>query len=59
VSTSCGFAVPTFDYTGDRDLLGKWAEARDEDKLRDYRATRNATSIDGLPGYPDAAASAP
>jgi predicted pyridoxine 5'-phosphate oxidase superfamily flavin-nucleotide-binding protein len=59
VSTSCGFAVPTFDYTGDRDLLRTWADARDDDKLRDYRATRNATSIDGLPGYPNAAAPAP
>jgi hypothetical protein len=55
VSTSCGFAVPTYDYTGDRDLLHQWADARDDEKLRNYRATRNATSIDGLPGYPDAA----
>jgi hypothetical protein len=49
VSDSCGYSVPLFDYVGERDLLDRWAENRGEDGLVDYRATRNATSIDGLP----------
>lgn len=49
VSGSCGFAVPLFDYRGDRDSLDKWAEAKDAAKLKEYRKERNALSIDGLP----------
>jgi hypothetical protein len=49
VSDSCGYSVPFFDYAGERDLLDRWAETRGEDGLVDYRATRNAQSIDGLP----------
>ena len=28
VQTSCGFQVPFFEYKGERDLLGKWAEKK-------------------------------
>lgn len=51
VSTSCGYAVPLMDLVGDRDRLLTWAEARGESGLVDYRATRNATSLDGLPAF--------
>jgi Pyridoxamine 5'-phosphate oxidase len=54
VSDSCGFAVPRFDFAGDRDLLERWTEARGPAGLRTYRATRNAASIDGLPALPSA-----
>jgi len=52
VSTSCGFAVPLYDYVGDRQLLTSWAEKRDDAALAEYRERRNAASIDGLPGWP-------
>ncbi|MDP1721090.1 MAG: pyridoxamine 5'-phosphate oxidase family protein [Candidatus Nanopelagicaceae bacterium] len=49
VSSSCGFAVPFFDHVGDRDLLEKWAERKTDEELVNYRATKNKTSVDGLP----------
>jgi hypothetical protein len=49
VSDSCGYAVPLYEFVGDRDLLDRWAEHRGEDKLAESQATRNAESIDGLP----------
>jgi len=50
VSTSCGFAVPMMDLVSDRDRLLEWARAKGDDALVDYRASKNAASIDGLPG---------
>jgi hypothetical protein len=48
ISDSCGFAVPFFDYQGQRDLLDKWTEAKGDVKLKEYRQEKNARSIDGL-----------
>ncbi|WP_017573212.1 pyridoxamine 5'-phosphate oxidase family protein [Nocardiopsis halotolerans] len=53
VSDSCGFSVPLMDLRGDRDLLDRHHEHRDPGYFTDYQRTRNATSIDGLPGMPD------
>jgi hypothetical protein len=50
VSDSCGFGVPVMDLVGERDLLRLGAEKRGPDGLAAYRADKNATSIDGLPG---------
>jgi hypothetical protein len=50
VSTSCGYAVPMMDLVGDRDRLLDWARAKGDDGLVDYRANKNALSIDELPG---------
>lgn len=47
VSDSCGYAVPFMTYAGDRDLLHRWAARKSPAELDEYRATRNATSIDG------------
>ena len=52
VSSSCGTAVPLFEYVEDRDLLLQWTERKSATELNDYHRTRNATSIDGLPGLP-------
>jgi hypothetical protein len=52
VSDSCGFGVPVMDVVGERDLLRRGAERRGPEGLADYRAAKNATSIDGLPGLP-------
>lgn len=49
-SSSCGYAVPRMDYVEDRRALDAFAVKRGPDGLVDYRADRNATSIDGLPG---------
>jgi hypothetical protein len=49
VSDSCGFAVPNLAYAGERGLLDEWAAHRSAEELDEYRCSRNATSIDGLP----------
>ena len=49
VSESCGYGVPFFDYRGERESLDKWAQTQGTAKLEDYRQTKNARSIDGLP----------
>jgi Pyridoxamine 5'-phosphate oxidase len=50
ISDSCGFGVPLMLYEGDRKHLADWAGRKTEDELADYRAKKNAESIDGLPG---------
>ncbi len=49
VQTSCGFAVPLFEYAGDRDQLVKWADTKGEDGVRRYWEDHNQTSLDGKP----------
>jgi predicted pyridoxine 5'-phosphate oxidase superfamily flavin-nucleotide-binding protein len=46
--TSCGFAVPLYDYVSERDTLVRWADTQSDDDLETYKATKNARSIDGL-----------
>ena len=50
VTTSCGYAVPLMDLVDDRERLLDWATSKGEDGLAEYRESKNATSIDGLPG---------
>lgn len=50
-SNSCGFAVPFMDYVEDRQKLADHWTSRGPDVLPDYWAEKNATSIDGLPGF--------
>jgi hypothetical protein len=50
VSDSCGFGVPLMRLEGQRPLLPHWAERKGPEGIAEYRATRNAASIDGLPG---------
>jgi hypothetical protein len=49
VQTSCGFAVPLYEFAGQRETLVKWASAKGEQGLAEYRADKNSCSIDGLP----------
>jgi hypothetical protein len=37
-------------YEGERGQLADWVNRKTEDELAEYRATKNARSIDGLPG---------
>ena len=50
VSDSCGFGVPLMTYDAERTQLAEWAGRKTDDELADYRAKKNAVSIDGLPG---------
>jgi len=52
VSTSCGYAVPLMQYEGERERLLDWARKKGDDGIVDYWASKNAASIDGLPGLP-------
>jgi Pyridoxamine 5'-phosphate oxidase len=49
ITDSCGYAVPLMDLRGERDLLNRWSAKKTPDGLVEYRAERNAVSIDGLP----------
>ena len=48
VQTSCGFGIPLFEYTGERDIHFNWAEKKGEEGLKDYIREKNAVSMDGL-----------
>jgi len=50
VATSCGFGVPRMDLVGPREQLLTFAGRKGPEKMADYRARKNARSIDGLPG---------
>ena len=50
ISDSCGYAVPTFDYMGERDALLRWSDNKGAVGLQAYRSEHNARSIDSLPG---------
>jgi hypothetical protein len=50
ISDSCGYGVPTYEYSAERNALTEWAGRKSEQQLDDYRAQNNARSIDGLAG---------
>ena len=47
--TSCGFGVPLFDYTGEREQLRQWIEKKGPEGIRRYQREKNRLSIDGKP----------
>jgi hypothetical protein len=49
VQTSCGYAVPRYTYSGERDTLARWVEKKGAVGLLDYWREKNQVSIDGLP----------
>lgn len=49
VQTSCGYAVPFFEFKGEREQLTRWADKKGEAGIRAYWADHNQTSLDGLP----------
>lgn len=51
IMSTCGFAVPRFDYQGERENLLEFACNMGEDGMDEYRHKKNQTSIDGLPTY--------
>ncbi len=50
VADSCGYGVPLLRFEGERTRLTEYHEKAGPDGLAEYVATRNAESIDGLPG---------
>ncbi len=50
IADSCGYAVPLYEYRGQRDQLVQYAERLGPDALQASRQERNAHSLDGLPG---------
>ncbi|WP_040948851.1 pyridoxamine 5'-phosphate oxidase family protein [Gorillibacterium massiliense] len=48
VKTSCGFSVPFYDYTGERDTLVKWAERKGDEGIKEYQQEKNRESMDGI-----------
>ena len=54
VSDSCGYGVPLMDYRGEREHQAKSSAKRvrvhGPGAYEDYKAKKNARSIDGLPG---------
>lgn len=51
LQTSCGFAVPLYEFKDDRDKLIEWAKRKGETGIEKYRRDKNQKSIDGLPTY--------
>lgn len=58
IADSCGFAVPLYDYKGERSQLIDYARNKGPDDLAEYRTKKNAQSIDGLDGLRSADAEA-
>ncbi len=51
VQTSCGMAVPYFDYAGNREQLNNLHKKIGEEKVAQYWEEKNQYSIDGIPTY--------
>lgn len=49
VQTSCGFAVPMFDFAGERNTLEAWSINKGRKGISHYWSEKNRTSIDGKP----------
>jgi len=49
VQTSCGMAVPFFDYAGDRDDLNNATIKKGPEGIAEYWLEKNQFSLDGLP----------
>lgn len=58
IQRSCGWAVPNFDYVGDRDILRKHNAKRTQEQFMARRLETNHTSLDGLPGLIDSSGEA-
>ena len=48
VQTSCGMAVPYYDYVGEREQLTNWAVKQGEQGIKEYWQEKNQRSIDDL-----------
>lgn len=51
VQTSCGMAVPSFGYRGEREQLNDWASKKGDTGIKGYWLEKNQLSIDGKPTH--------
>lgn len=51
IMTTCGFAVPKYEFQGHRDALTEFTCKMGEQKMEEYRRERNQRSIDGMPTH--------
>jgi hypothetical protein len=51
IMTTCGFAVPLYEYKAQREALPEFTCKMGEQRMDDYRHERNQWSIDGLPTH--------
>lgn len=49
IQTSCGFAVPIYEFKEERQTLITWARNKGEKGIQEYWQAKNINSIDGLP----------
>ncbi|MEJ2680692.1 MAG: pyridoxamine 5'-phosphate oxidase family protein, partial [Gammaproteobacteria bacterium] len=47
VQTSCGYAVPYYNFVGERPTLTAWTEHKGHEGIHRYWREQNATSLDG------------
>ncbi|MGI8607929.1 MAG: pyridoxamine 5'-phosphate oxidase family protein [Candidatus Dormibacteria bacterium] len=50
ISDSCGYGVPLMSLDRERTQMDDWAAHKGPDGIEEYKASRNAVSIDGLAG---------
>lgn len=50
ISDSCGWGVPLYDYTGQRDDIARAVAGKSPEQLREKAVRQNRLSIDGLVG---------
>jgi len=48
LQTSCGYAVPHYEFKSERETLLRWAKQKGPDGLKEYWQEKNMKSIDGL-----------
>lgn len=51
VQTSCGMAVPFFDYVEEREQLKNWASKKGDTGIKEYWLEKNQMSLDGKPTH--------
>lgn len=51
VQTSCGMAVPYYDYAGERGQLNAWAVKKGDEGIEKYWREKNEASLDGQPTH--------
>ena len=55
VQTSCGYAVPFYEFLGERETLDKWTAKKDRKGIAEYQQEKNRLSLDNKPtGLPPA-----
>jgi len=49
ISSSCGFSIPKYEFSNERETLFEWAKSKGKVNLKKYYNCWNGFSIDGLP----------